>query len=123
MKKALLVFAGALATLSLIGPAFAQTAAPAAKDAPSTSTPAEKPSKLALPHHVTGEIVSVDQNAKTVTLKGAKDKKLTFTAEGGAVASLSALKAGDRVKVTYKNSHGHRIASKIAATEVASKTK
>ena len=72
---------------------------------------------------MTGEVASVDQNAKTVTLKNAKNKNLTFTADGDAVASLSDLKAGDRVKITYKNSHGHRVASKIAATQVATKTK
>ena len=129
MKKPLVVFAGALATLSLVGPAFAQTypsnTAPSnttstTRDTTSTApAPAEKPSKLALPHRVTGELVSVDPNAGTFMVKSTKGKEMMFTAEGSAASRLADLKTGERVKVSYKNSHGHMIASKVVPAEVA----
>jgi hypothetical protein len=131
MKKPTVLFAGTLATLALIGPVFAQSTTPSAttpgmssgsttsatKD--TTTTPAEKPSKLALPHRLTGELVTIDQNAKTFTVKSAKGKEMVFTAEGEALARLADLKPGERIKVTYKNSHGHMIATKVAPSQVA----
>jgi hypothetical protein len=123
MKTAKGLFAASVAVLSLVGVVFAQVTPARAADASSTSTSAEKPSKLAIPHRMTGDVVSVDQNAKMFTLKSAKGKELTFTAEGDAATHLGDLKAGDRVKVSYKNSHGHMVASKVAATQVATKVK
>jgi|SRR5215831_6874516 len=125
MKTMTALFVSGLATLLIIGPVAAQTTtAGSSKDSVSTpSSSAEKPSKLALPHSMTGEVVSVDATAKTVTVKSAKGKERTFTAESSAAGRLADLKAGDRVKVNYKSSHGHMMASKITRSEVATKTK
>jgi Cu/Ag efflux protein CusF len=134
MNKLIGLFAGALVTLSLAGPIFGQSSTPSTNPSPSTApamkdTPAasekpsateQKPSKLSLTHHVTGEVVAVDQNAKTVTVKkGAKGKEMTFNAEGGAVSRLSDIKEGDRVKVTYKKSHNQLLASEIVRSPAA----
>ena len=124
MKKATALFTTSVATLSLIGAAFVPTtAAWAAERSTTVSTTAEKPSKLAIPHRASGELVSVDQNAKAFTLRTAKGKELQFTAQGDAAMRLADLKAGDHVKVSYKNSHGHMIASKLATSSQVARVK
>ncbi len=112
-NKAVVLFATAFATLALCGPVAAA--------APSESTtkgavaaPAEKPSKFALPHHVTGDVVSVDQSAKMLTMKDSKGREFRLTVTGEAATRLGDFRPGDRVRVTYKKSHGQMIASKIA---------
>ncbi len=116
-NKAMVLFA-ALAMLSLCGSVFAATPTESTTKG-TTSAPAEKPSKFALPHHVTGDVVSVDQSAKTLTVKDSKGKELRLTATGDAAASLGDFQPGDRVKVTYKKSHGQMIASRIVQGPVA----
>ena len=54
--------------------------------------------------NLAGELVSVDQAAKTVTVKHIVDSKpmqLTMSVEDSAIATLAQLKPGDQVKVTY----------------------
>ena len=122
MNKATSLFATSVATLSLIGAAFVPTTtAWAANASTTTSTSVEKPSKLAIPHRASGELISVDQNGKAFTLRTTKGKELRFTAAGDAAMRLADLRAGDHVKVSYKNSHGHMVASKIATSQVATK--
>jgi Cu/Ag efflux protein CusF len=71
-------------------------------------------------HHMTADVVSVDQNAKTFTVKkGAKGKEMTFTAQGDAADRLNDLKEGDRVKVGYKKDHGQFLATEISKGKVA----
>ena len=116
MKKATALFAGTLAALLAAGPGLAQTST-TTKDTTTTTAPAEKPSKLAMPHKVTGEVISSDASANTLTVKDSKGKNYTFKADGDAAPRLTDLKAGDRVKVNYKKSHGEMVATKIEASK------
>ena len=115
MTKATVLAVGSLALLLGAGPGFVE----ATGQNTSASAPAEKPSRLALPHHVTGEVMSVDKSAKTLAVK---DAKFMFTADTDAAPRLSDVKAGDHVKVSYKKSHGQMIATKITETRVARST-
>jgi Cu/Ag efflux protein CusF len=115
MKKATVLAVGSLALLLGAGPGLVE----ATGQNTSAAAPAEKPSKLALPHHVTGEVMSVDKSAKTLTVKDAKGKEFMFTADVDAAPRLSDVKAGDHVKVSYKKSHGKMVATKITETRVA----
>jgi Cu/Ag efflux protein CusF len=115
MKKATVLAIGSLALLLGTGPGFVE----ATGQNTSASAPAEKPSRLALSHHVTGEVMLVDKSAKTLTVKDAKGKEFMFTADADAAPRLSDVKTGDRVKVSYKKSHGQMVATKITETRVA----
>ncbi len=86
----------------------------------SLAVAAEKKSTKTASHHVTGEVVSVDATAKTITVKE-KDKDNTFTlAENakvmihGKAGSLDALKAGDHVSVRYTEKDGSQIAQEVS---------
>lgn len=89
MKKLALLFS----VLLVAGVASAQTTAPAkAKDtAPAVKT-----------HVVEAEVVSADATAKTLTIKG--DPNKTVAVDTAAVGSLKALKAGEKVKLTCRDS-------------------
>src|SRR5262245_41662928 len=127
MKKATGVLAGTLAALLLVGPGFAQTSTTTKESTTSkdttTSAPAEKPSKMAMPHRVTGEVVSADAAASTLTVKDSKGKNYTFKADSDAAGRLGDLKAGDRVKVNYKKSHGEMVATKIEPSTASKASK
>jgi Cu/Ag efflux protein CusF len=144
MKKVTGVLGAGVMAVMLTAPVFAQTSSPGqpsvsdnsttapsatapstpSTTTPSTTAPSEKHGKLGLGrlmgHHMTADVVSVDQNAKTFTVKkGAKGKEMTFTAQGDAADRLSDLKEGDRVKVSYKKDHGQYLATEIAKGKVA----
>jgi len=121
MRKVTVLFVGTLATVLAAGPGLVE--ATGTKDTTSTSAPAEKPSMFALPHHVTGDIVSSDQKAKTLAVRDSKGKEFTFKADSDAALRLASFKAGDRVRVSYKKSHGQIVATKIADARVAKTTK
>jgi len=130
MKKTTAVLVGTLAALLFAGPGLAQTTKDTTKDSTittkestTTAPPAEKPSKLSMPHRVTGEVVSADAAGNTFTVKDSKGKNYTFKADTEASPRLADLKAGDRVKVNYKKSHGEMVATKIeeSGTTKASK--
>ena len=113
MKRAAVLFAAALATLLVSGPAIA-------KDPTTGATaPAEKPSTLAMPHRVTGNVVSVDKKTNSVSIRDTKGKELTLVADGDTIAELDRLKAGDQVKVTYKKSHDQMVATKFTTVSSA----
>jgi Cu/Ag efflux protein CusF len=129
MKTAAALFATTLTVLALSSAAPAQTGgatttAPAtpAPAAPATpAAPAAKPAapKTAAPKlkTVTGEVVSVDAAAKTVTVKhtvSGKSEDMTFGAGEKAAAALGTLKAGDHVRVAYAEVDGKPMASTIA---------
>ena len=101
------VASATLATIILVGPSWAEDARP------SGPAPAKAPSSPALPHHVTGEIVSVNKSAKLFTLKTSEGATMILAADGSTLPQFSVLKNGERVKVTYKNSRGQSIATKI----------
>lgn len=84
-----------------VAPGSAQTTSPA------TPPPATAPHAAPKPAHLKtlrGELVSVDEFAKTFTVRHIVDKKsheITFSAEGDALAALTKIEPGDHLKVTY----------------------
>jgi Cu/Ag efflux protein CusF len=116
MQKTVVLLAGALALASLVGPAFAA-------DTPATTAPAAEPTKAAAPkttpeRHLRGQVVSVNADAKTLTVKRSpKAKEMALRVDPAAAATLTDLKAGDRVKVTYVDEHGQLMAKAIAKNE------
>ena len=96
-------FAGALLIVALAVAPVA--AAPAAG-------PAETPSVFALPHQLTGEVVAVNQGTLMLTVR-TSERTLSLKADADTAPKLPTLKAGDRVKVSYKNSKGEMVATRI----------
>ena len=111
MKRTAVLFMAGLTALLLSGPAVAADRSGAAQ-----ATPAEKPGKLAMPHHAEGSVVSVDKSANTVVIKDTKGEQLSLVADSDTAAQLNRLKAGDQVKVTYKKSNDQMVATKIDLT-------
>ena len=103
------VVSATLATIVLTSASWAEDVRPPAVG----TAPAKTPSSLALPHHVTGQVVSVNKPAKLFTLKTADGATMLLAADGGMLPQFSTLKKGERVKVTYKNSQGQSVATKI----------
>jgi Cu/Ag efflux protein CusF len=105
MKTFAYLLVAAVAVPAIAGPGFAQTTKPATTPAAPAAAPATTPDAAkATAQTLAGELVSVDQAAKTVTLKHMVDSKpmqLTMAVEDGAMASLAQLKPGDQVKVSY----------------------
>ncbi|MFN3477561.1 MAG: copper-binding protein [Candidatus Methylomirabilales bacterium] len=119
MRKLIVLPLAALTILFFASSSFAQ-AAPGEKLAPAEFAKlakAETP-KAAKPKSLIGEVVSVDQQAKTVTVKkaGRKLKELTFAVEEKAAPMLADLKPGDRVRVTYVKAEGKLTAKAIVRT-------
>jgi Cu/Ag efflux protein CusF len=121
MKTFKYLLVAAVAVPALAGPGFAQTSKPAAPPAAPAAAPAVTPAvtqdaaKVA-GKSLAGELVSVDQAAKTVTVKHMVDSKpmqLTMSVEDTAIATLAQLKPGDQVKVTYVEMGGKRIVKSI----------
>jgi Cu/Ag efflux protein CusF len=110
MKTLKFLMVAAMAVPVLTGSAFAQAPKPATPPAH-----AEDAAKAA-PKSFTGELVMADPAAKTVTVKHRVDGKpmqLTFGVEDGALSTLSGLKPGDHVKVTYVEMGDKRIIKSI----------
>ncbi len=101
---------GTLAVLALMSPSFAVEPGPTSTR--ETAPPAKKPSALTLPHHAKGDVVSVNRRAQSFTLKTSSGTMLLM-ADADTAPQLSTLKKGERVKVSYKNSQGQKIATKI----------
>lgn len=134
MNRATALFAAGLATLLLTGPAIAKDpmtsqATGTTKDSTTTtpegksssgrtgaSAPAEKPGTLAMPHHASGRVVSVDKKDNSVTIKDSKGKEMTLVADADTAADVARLKSGDEVQVTYKKSKDQIVATKITTT-------
>jgi hypothetical protein len=108
--KAGFVF-GALVTLALTSPSFAVEPGPTSTR--EMAPPAKKPSTFSLPHHATGDVVSVNKRAQTFTLKTSSGSTMLLMAAADTAPQLSTLKKGERVKVSYKNSQGQKIVTKI----------
>jgi len=113
-----------LITLAFAGLSFAQaTPATPAKPATPPEKMAPKKEEKAKTTGVTGEVVSVDAKAGTLTVK-AKDKEMSFTAETkGAKKQLEKVKAGDRVRVSYTEKDGKRIARSVTMAKGEAKAK
>jgi hypothetical protein len=102
---------GTLATLALMSPSFAVEPGPTS--ARETAPPAKKPSAFTLPHHATGDVVLVNKKTQTFTLKTSSGTTILLMTDADTAPQLSTLKKGERVKVSYKNSQGQKIATKI----------
>jgi Cu/Ag efflux protein CusF len=118
MKTFKYLLVAAVAVPAIAGTAFAQTAKPAAPATPAAPAAATQEAAKPAPaaKNFAGELVSVDQAAKTVTVKHMVDNKatqLTMAVEDGAVASLAQLKPGDQVKVSYVEMGEKRIVKSI----------
>lgn len=94
----------ALVVLSSVAPGFAAQG--------TMSGPAEKPSIFALPHSLTGEVVAVNQGTSVLTVRTA-ERTVSLKADVDTAPQLGTLKAGDRVTVSYKNSKGEMVATRI----------
>jgi Cu/Ag efflux protein CusF len=120
MRTLIVVLIAALTIVFFAGPSFAQ-AMTAQQPAQTKVTEPAKPEmpKATRLHHLIGEVVSVDQAAKTVeikhTVKG-KEKEATFTVGEQAAPTLATLKPGDRVKISYQRANGQLTAQSIAET-------
>ena len=115
MNRATLLFAAGLATLLLSGPAIAADRPGSSATTPSIA-PAEKPGAMAIPHNVTGSVVSVDKRTYSVSIRDTQGKDLTLVADTDTAAELARLKPGDQVKASYKKSHDQLVMTKISDT-------
>jgi hypothetical protein len=101
------------AGLTLAQPTIAEPPAQSKVGMVETSSP----TKL---HHLAGEVVGVDQTAKTVTIKhmvGGKAREATFNVEGKAATSLAHLQPNDRVRLSYSKEQGRLMAQSIVETQ------
>ncbi len=115
MNRLIALVVAALAVLLAAGPGLAQTVKPATQHA-ATHTPRLK--------NTSGEVVSLDQMAKTLTVKptaGKTAKELTFTVADSAAGSLAQLKPGDRIRVGYTREAGTLTAEKIVKIQTKAK--
>ena len=85
--------------LSLVFVAAGVANAADAKKTASHKAHAKVSEKAGKTHVVEAEVVSTDTAAKTITIKGDKENK-TVPVDEKAVASLTNLKPGDKVKLT-----------------------
>jgi len=120
MRKRVVLPVAVLTMLSCAGLSYAQ---PMATEQPAQGKMAEmgktEMSKAARLHRLAGEVVAVDQTAKTVTIKHmmrGKPKEATFTVEDNAAASLVNLQPNDRVRLSYHKEQGRLIAQSIVET-------
>jgi Cu/Ag efflux protein CusF len=118
MKKFVAFVVAVAAVPALVGPSIAQTekkptTPPAATEADrKPATPA--PAKMDAVKTLAGEIVSMDQGARTVTVKHMDDKKpvqMTLSVEDPSI--FTQFKPGDHVKVTYAEMGDKRVARSI----------
>jgi Cu/Ag efflux protein CusF len=121
MNRAAVLFAAGVATLLLSGTAIAADRSGSSATTPSTA-PAEKPGVMAIPHNVTGSVVSVDKRTNSVSIRDTKGKELTLVADSDMAAELARLKPGDQVKATYKKSHDQLVMTKISDTTAESRS-
>lgn len=118
-KKVSVFLCCATLMLALSLPAFPQQQPPAQPPGPPTNEPL--PDKT-----FEGRLVKVDVNAKLITVKGLDDKDVMFvynndTQMTGIDNSPQGLagKTGTRVKITYRESRGINLATKIETTTSA----
>ena len=120
MKSVLRLFLVPLVALAFAGVSFAQ-ATPATPATP--ASPAKKEvKKVEKPKatRITGEIVSLDAKAGTLTVK-VNGKEMSFTAETkGAKSALGKVKVGEQVRVSYTEKGGKLIAHSV--TQAKAKT-
>ncbi len=136
MRRAFSSLTVTLMILSLTGLALAQsqTAPPATGTPPAIAPPAApaqaKPSaakqagKAAGVRHMAGEVVSVNADTKSITVKRTgkrKAKEQTFSVTGDAAGHLADFKPGDSVRVGYADEAGKRVAQSVTHSKHATK--
>lgn len=122
MRKSFIWLTSALVGLTLVGPVLAAET-PAVGASPSEPAKTTAPKSMRT-RHLRGEVVSVDQAAKTLTVKRERSKNakdMTFTVESDAAAALADLKPGDHVKIGYVAGQGHLTAKTVAKNEHTAK--
>jgi hypothetical protein len=77
------------------------------------SAPAEKPSIFSLPHRVTGQVVAVNQETLMLAVRTPDRGTFSLKADADTAPQLGTLRPGDRVTVSYKNSKGEKVATRI----------
>ncbi len=112
-----------LVFLAFTGLSFAQ----ATPETPSSSAPEKKMEKTqkkatkSKVSKVTGEVVSADSKAGTLTVK-AEDKDMNFTAQSkSAKNALNKVKAGDNVSVSYTEKDGNMVIRSVSKAKAKSK--
>ena len=120
MRKRIVLPMAVLMMVAFAGLSFAQPAAveqPAhGKMAETAKTEMPKASRL---HRLVGDVVAVDQTAKTVTIKHmvrGQPKEATFNVGEKAAPALVDLKPNDRVRLSYSKEQGRLIAQSIVET-------
>ena len=102
---------GTLASLALMSPSFAVEPGPSSSR--EMAPPAKKPSAFTLPQHAMGDVVSVNKRTQSFALKTSSGGTMFLMADAYTAPRLSTLKKGERVRVSYKNSQGQKIATRI----------
>jgi hypothetical protein len=118
MRRFLVPPSVAMLLLAIVGPSFAQ-AKPEAK--PKAAEGMIKPAPM---HRLTGSIVSVDAQTKTVIVKrtaAGKSKDYSFAADKDVAAALAQLKPGEHVRVGYIKANGQMTAETITELGHAAK--
>jgi Cu/Ag efflux protein CusF len=120
MKKRVVLPMAILMILSCAGLSLAQptTAEPPAQGKMAQMGKAETSSPAKL-HHLAGEVVAVDQTAKTVTIKHmvrGQAREATFSVGEKEAASLANLQPNDRVRLSYSKEQGRLMAQSIVTT-------
>ena len=126
MKSVFRLFLVPLVALAFATVSFAQ-AKPATPATPATpASPAKKEVKTAgkpKATRITGEIVSLDVKAGTLTVK-ANGKEMSFAADTkGAKSALGKVKVGDRVRVSYTEKDGKLMAHSVTRAKTIAKAK
>jgi Cu/Ag efflux protein CusF len=120
MRKRIVLPMAVLMMVSCAGLSFAQ---PTMVEQPAHGKMAEmaKPEmpKTARLHRLVGDVVAVDQTAKTVTIKHmvrGQPKEATFNVGEKAAPALVDLKPNDQVRLSYYKEQGRLIAQSIVET-------
>src|SRR5919108_3152742 len=117
MRKRVVLPMAVLMMLACAGLSLAQptTAAQPAQGKMAQMGKAETSSPAGL-HRLTGEVVAVDQTAKTVTIKHmvrGQPKEASFNVEENAAPALVNLKPNDWVRLSYYKEQGRLTAQSI----------
>jgi hypothetical protein len=120
MRKRVVLPMAVLMMLSFAGLSFAQptTAEPPGYGKMAEKTKTEMPEASRL-HRLTGEVVAVDQTAKTVTIRHmvrGEPKEATFNVAANAAPGLVNLQPNDRVRLSYSKEQGRLMAQSIVET-------
>ena len=120
MRKGVVLPMAVLMLVSCAGLSLAQptTVEPPVHGKMAEMAKTEMPTTARL-HRLVGEVVAVDQTAKTVTIKymvRGQPKEATFNVGEKAAPALVDLKPNDQVRLSYSKEQGRLIAQSIVET-------